>query len=1006
MTIEYKDSKRIVALEADLTAVQGKSGGTGVASASGAGGGGGAGVAGSNGSSASAGGAGGNGLSTTIGEEKVVNIDGSYTVLKFTADGTFTPSSSFNVEYLVVGGGGGANVLWGSSGGGGAGGYKEGTGHGVTAQTYNITVGAGGADKVGTGVSSNGGNSIFDTITSLGGGGGGQYSSGAGAVGGSGGGGGDSGAGGAGTSGQGNAGGGSSASGGGGGGGAGGAGAISTGGVGLQNDITGTNLYYAGGGGGAKGSSSNAGGLGGGGTGGAGGYASTSGTDGLGGGAGAGGSLAGGNSGGSGVVIIRFLTSGNSYTITDGLGKYYAGGGAGSCDGAFISGGLGGGGKSNVNNTNNKAREGRVNSGGGGGGSRPDNLLGVSGGSGIVILEFLTSGNGYNTPTGGTATTSGDYTIIKYTSTSGTKTFTPTSSFSVDYLVVAGGGGGGSRIGGGGGAGGYRTGTKSVSAQAYTIVVGAGGAGGASQQTGVGGQGTNGSDSSFDTITATGGGGGGRYSTSVANDGSDGGSGGGGGGNASGSAGGSGTSTNIKPTNVQDNSLLVEKDTARRYWFESELAPTYEDDFTSDNSVDQDASKISVNTAQERWDFNIVNDQTNDSSSIDITTALSDTNWVMDFDYTWTSLSGTTNVNTSFFGISNSNGTVPSQTAQDHIGVRLQTGSGFSIAGCHSNNGTMQSGLSATFTTIPSVTTLYFRIVRTSTTSMTVKIYTTSARTTVSEEKTVAVSASTTGLRYVKISPYEGTNGGSNTEVGYVKNLKIYNAVTSVTPATWTMKPTYESNFTVDNWLDQDSTYIGVDTSANQLDFAVKRDSTRASSVDMLGETISETKWILRWDMVTTTHTQSAGNANNCWFGISSLPSSTAGYSAKDWLGLWIDLRQTDSASNTYAETCTAQGNHVGTKSTAFTSKAWFADNYTFGLQLQRISADSFKVSIFDSHDYDNEIESQTVTTSSSVNNLRYLGIWNANDSAFPNTYSGYTPRIRFWNNANEGDLT
>ena len=166
-------------------------------------------------------------------------------------------------------------------------------------------------------------------------------------------------------------------------------------------------------------------------------------------------------------------------------------------------------------------------------------------------------------------------------------------------------------------------------------------------------------------------------------------------------------------------------------------SPTYSDDFTSDNSVDQDASKISVNTAQERWDFNIVNDQTNDSSSIDIGSALSDSNWIMDFDYTWTSLSGTTNVNTSFFGISNSNGTVPSQTAQDHIGVRFQTGAGFSLYGCHSNNGTMQSGLSSAFTTVPSVTTLYFRIVRTSTTSMTVKIYTTSARTQVSEEKTV-----------------------------------------------------------------------------------------------------------------------------------------------------------------------------------------------------------------------------------------------------------------------------
>ena len=42
-------------------------------------------------------------------------------------------------------------------------------------------------------------------------------------------------------------------------------------------------------------------------------------------------------------------------------------------------------------------------------------------------------------------------------------------------------------------------------------------------------------------------------------------------------------------------------------------------------------------------------------------------------------------LHTSFFGISNSNGTVPSQTAQDHIGVRFQTGAGFSLYGCHSN---------------------------------------------------------------------------------------------------------------------------------------------------------------------------------------------------------------------------------------------------------------------------------------------------------------------------------
>lgn len=76
-------------------------------------------------------------------------------------------------------------------------------------------------------------------------------------------------------------------------------------------------------------------------------------------------------------------------------------------------------------------------------------------------------------------------------------TFTPTTAISADYLVIAGGGGGWV---GGGGAGGYRTsigGTAlSLTAQAYSVTVGAGGAP----------QGTSGSNSIFSTITSTGGG--------------------------------------------------------------------------------------------------------------------------------------------------------------------------------------------------------------------------------------------------------------------------------------------------------------------------------------------------------------------------------------------------------------------------------------------------------------------------------------------------------------------
>ena len=248
-----------------------------------------------------------------------VTTDGSYTVLKYKSDGTFTPTSSFNVEYLVVAGGAGGGDGYG--GGGGAGGLKTSTGFGVTSQSYPITVGVGGANG-NTGVS--GGNSIFSSITSTGGGGGRTYYSPAG-NGGSGGGGsltnngGDTA--GTGISGQGHNGangsgyGGYAGNGGGGGGGAGSAGSGINGGAGSSSSITGTSLFYAGGGGASR--VSLAGGLGGSGIGGTGGYSTnpTAGAVNTGsGGGGGGGSAYGGGS--DGVVILRFLTSGNTYTTS------------------------------------------------------------------------------------------------------------------------------------------------------------------------------------------------------------------------------------------------------------------------------------------------------------------------------------------------------------------------------------------------------------------------------------------------------------------------------------------------------------------------------------------------------------------------------------------------------------------------------------------------------------------------------------------------------------------
>jgi hypothetical protein len=292
----------------------------------------------------------------------------NYKIHTFNNSGTFTLSSApsgVTFDFLMVAGGGGGGTGNGNNSAhpaGGAGGLIYRTGQSLTAGTYPIVVGAGGAGAPGNPSSGTFGgtgvNTTFNGLTALGGGGGvaAQYNVNPGQSGGSGGGAqhADNGknVGGAGlqpasaSGGFGNKGGDASASGsggpcwvGGGGGGAGAAGANGTaniggeGGIGRQYDISGISRYYAGGGGGGTtqtNSNTNClynppGGLGGGGIGGGqfgagdtgkhggdafgnlggGGGGATSGTDKFLSGTPA---LRGGN-GGGGTVIIRYPAS-------------------------------------------------------------------------------------------------------------------------------------------------------------------------------------------------------------------------------------------------------------------------------------------------------------------------------------------------------------------------------------------------------------------------------------------------------------------------------------------------------------------------------------------------------------------------------------------------------------------------------------------------------------------------------------------------------------------------
>jgi len=129
----------------------------------------------------------------------ISTVSTNFKVHAFTGDGNFVVSCAGNsagnnkVDYLVVAGGGAGGIGTASDGGGGggAGGYRESYTPAVsgsytasplkaacgaitvTAQTYPITVGAGGTQPgVNNDIGTKGSDSIFSTITSAGGGGG------------------------------------------------------------------------------------------------------------------------------------------------------------------------------------------------------------------------------------------------------------------------------------------------------------------------------------------------------------------------------------------------------------------------------------------------------------------------------------------------------------------------------------------------------------------------------------------------------------------------------------------------------------------------------------------------------------------------------------------------------------------------------------------------------------------------------------------------------------------
>lgn len=308
------------------------------------------------------------GVAATSSDVVVGPISGTvYCLAEFktvASDYTFViPSGITSIDYLIVGGGGG-----GASGGGGGGGVLQDTDYSVSpGSTFDVTVGAGGAGGAGgrsySSTATSGSSSRFGVISASGGGEGGAENSVGGVDGASGGGSRfdctstscSSGIAGLSIAGQGNNGGYStypSYGAGGGGGGAGGAGFNTTrnyiggnGGSGVISSITGSAVYYAGGGGGGINSNDTK-------------YV--------------------------GIDSSGNLIYSNVTPLTNGGGQGGLGGGGRGSSWGFTGGTAG---------LMANATAGAANTGGGGGGTDPEDINAGAGGSGVVVLRWVSSVN-------------------------------------------------------------------------------------------------------------------------------------------------------------------------------------------------------------------------------------------------------------------------------------------------------------------------------------------------------------------------------------------------------------------------------------------------------------------------------------------------------------------------------------------------------------------------------------------------------------------------------------
>ena len=401
-----------------------------------------------------------------------------------------------------------------------------------------------------------------------------------------------------------------------------------------------------------------------------------------------------------------------------------------------------------------------------------------------------------------------------------------------------------------------------------------------------------------------------------------------------------------KPTDVQDNSILVEKDTARRYWRTGRGADTTssQTSFNNDSKIENGASQYDFSGQQFLSGHSLIGKSV---SSISF--------WL------WNIGSGSTSGATYSFGILDSNGNLKGSVFGTNNVSDITQASSYSGA--------------------------------------TKRTMTTSTPVTIEANDIIAVrtNQALTSTAY-DIEIGSGGNGsiennarrarGSANNVTEDDNRDVAYEVIQATPATWTMQPTYQTDFSSSTgWTFKDSAKASISGGSLSFDFEDNSGNDDSCYYD-LGSTMSDTKWLLRFKINWTTFDENS----RCWFGLAD--NTTAQNVAKDFIGL-LTHKYAGTANWESMDKSNASLDFAGENSSSTT----ISTSTDYWVQIRRLTDTTYDIKVYDDSGYTSLVDTVLGTMSaSSISGLRYIMFYNRNDHETSYNQVGTIDDLSFYN--------